>query len=374
MSSLTRIKAGEKFVPREGAYNRFCEVAEQFMPGTGGPPIDGREDGPRLVARVKNNTGAQIAFGACVMLDENPSSLSIYPGSNGYEINNSPGFSAVFRSSTSTTMFPQRFGVALEPIAAGEIGRVCVRGLCVALGSASSGWLMPTFTSSSSGFTATTKRTSVNVLHAMSDGFAVVYLDEAPWQTRRSSTGAPSTVTSAVRGQTYGGGSDADGFTYTGSGGLMSGSIIKVPASGIYDIRYNLHAELVLNGGTLPSGITGAFPFHVNNIIITARIVFVDSGGSLLGAFNWPIVNSNYGNLICAPLLYEHSGGVGYGCAPFTYGSTTLETRTALYSNVALSVGVALQVSSFSGPSYSITVRGTGIIRPAEQDIYVAPP
>lgn len=386
MSTLTRFKKGDPFIPREDWLNAVADAGEAFLRdgrptgGAGDPPVP---VGSRLVVRVKNDTGAQIAFGAPVMLTETTTAQSVYTDGP-YEANASPTFSAVFRDSTTTTMFPQRYGVAMEPIPDDEFGTVCLVGICATNCAASTGWLMPEFTSSSSSFVATTKRTNAQVVGALANGAALIYLSDAPWQTRRSSIASPATVTSATRGGTFG----TDGFDHTATATLSAGaweqviptSIIKVPATGIYDFRYNLHAMLTLNGNSLPAvGITGAYPFHVRNVLVMAKIVQVDNTtGAYISGVNWPPLASGLksSGLIESTILEEYAGGIGYGYAGQANGSAMLETRFSLSSGTTLSVGLMVQVycGVSSPPSIALNLVGTGIVRPAEQEIYLDPP
>ena len=130
---LTRIKAGEKFVVREGAYNAFCDAAEANAANAGASGRSGTAaggNGPALIVSIINETGHQLDAGYGCWLDELESSAPLTQSR--YDANARPMMRAAFRTFVSTARWNQLFGVLLESIPAGSIGRVCIAGVCAA--------------------------------------------------------------------------------------------------------------------------------------------------------------------------------------------------------------------------------------------------
>lgn len=131
---LTRIKAGEKFVVREGAYNAFCDVAEANAPNIGAAGGRGTASGtagPALTVQVKNNTGVQLEAFETFCADHNLTGQSgqLTIDGNEYAVGASP---IVCIGSADRESDQVQLLITLEPIPIGEIGRAVIRGLCIA--------------------------------------------------------------------------------------------------------------------------------------------------------------------------------------------------------------------------------------------------
>lgn len=389
MSIFTRAVEGQPLRVPAAAYNGAMEVAEWFQTRgrpTGGGPIGGVAPRHQILVRVKNSTGSAIAFGGCVPFEESAASLSAITGSGTFrEINSSPILVASTR--TTTTKIPQDFGIAVEPIPDGETGLACVGGICLCSAGVGSGWVMPIISGSGVSFSGTSKRTSAQVIGSTTDGYAIVYLSPAPWQTRRSVPGASQNVTNADRGNAiYNNTTTGDGFSDTqtislslggGWSELIDDSVIKVPTNGIYDIEYNIYSELTFNGGVRGT-VTGAYTINVGHYMILAKLTYVsESTGLVIGGLNYPGSGGDGACLINPTIIYESSPGALIGFPSKAYGNATIKLRTSLSSSVSRAVGIQMVAIADIGAysiSASLFTHGVGSIQPAMQEMYIEPP
>lgn len=338
---LTRIKAGEKFVVREGAYNAFCDAAEANAAnfgaaGRGGTAAGG--NGPALIVKIINDTGFQLDAGFPCWLDELESPAPL--DQTRYDANARPMLRAVFRTGYATTRMNQLFGVCVEPIPAGDIGRVCIRGICAAyvkessslVGEDAGRYAIPVQTLSGleadlcvfrrsmtegpveilqllgdeaaiGGTVARLYLVSVDqkpaVVRAMRDpthGYVPLYQVNLDNLSRFSNLNAgsgqyPNVFDGFYRSFTI---TDAPLTALSGTGalankGLIENSIVRVPCRGMYDISFTALCLLEISGtSTGISSIQVGDSLSISELAYAVKLVTVNDAGDEVTAVQYP--------------------------------------------------------------------------------------
>lgn len=402
MSLFSRAVEGQPLRVPAQAYNAAMDVAEWFQTRgrpTGGGPIAGTKETHRLVVDVRNDTGAQLNVGECVSLQELTGASAGLNSSGYYEVNDSPLTLAVLRSDTTTTQWDQPFGVAIEPIPDGEIGKVCVSGLCVATvgaGSSGQGYATPVFTGAGATLSPTSHRGPVRVLQPIEGNYHLVLIESSRWQARRhlNLTGTSYTrVLSSVRGTGAFNSANSDGIlvsdeTLTSTySSVITSSIIKVPCDGIYDIRYDVSGRVAVNnGGTsaraLKTTNAAETTLTMSRFAVGLEIVILDASNVVQTFAHWPALTATAATrgaeIVCIPVIASSYTGFDY----HKYGGGSVRLNMRLWLTTYRKIGLRMSVAewptgdaAFVNSEFvpKITLRGTGYIEPATPDIYLDP-
>lgn len=131
--TLTRATPGKPLRIPAGAYNAFCDAAEEFQRNgyrTGARDSSGGGNRSALIVSVSNGTGSLINQFKAITADYGVEEVLTIDGS-AYAVASSPilKVSSFYRDTDDTN---PHLMIAQEPINVGEIGTACIRGVCIA--------------------------------------------------------------------------------------------------------------------------------------------------------------------------------------------------------------------------------------------------
>lgn len=402
-TTFTRAEAGQPLEIAAEAWNASLDAAEAF-----------RRDGRRvfetsvnsgqfphcLYVNVRNDTGQQIQAGECVTFEELSGGETVL-NDGLYAINAGPILVATLHPNNSIGQMTPNYGAALEPIPDGEVGKVCVYGVCaVTVGSGTSdgtGYLAIVATGSGSIFTLTSKRTGIRVIQTIQAAQVIAFIEGGYWQCRANGYGISAGSNTYVLGDGRGYGTfqstNADGFVLSDEvltssySSVITTSIIKVPADGIYDVRYDIAGRLsVNNGGGSPRALKAAngaeTTFTISRFAVGLELVVLDNSNAVQTLAHWPALTATAATrgAEIARIPVTSSSYVGMDWPDYCGGSVSLNLRLNL--TTYRKFGVRMSVSSWPTGDAAfvnsefvprITLRGTGCAELAVQDLYLAP-
>jgi hypothetical protein len=338
-----RRDAGERVVNSASAWNAAMAAAEDYVrrqnAGLGSLSIGGYPTFPAHTVLVLNERGSKILAGSPVVVADRYVDPLIKPIGFPYEL---PLLRAPFVTQQLRETLDLRFGVAIETIPVGEIGPVCVGGVCVAsyyagpeaLDRRDYGYLYVVADGSAASFGPTTKLTSIQLLNSPhASSFSLIRIGSAPWCLRALS--ALSGATEGPNGDRFSDGFELHEAIYRNppTDVTIPDSRIRIPRTGVYDLRSIIHMELDIdNGGRIQ--IETALPYlEYFSSKMHARII-VENSTILHPVARW------FGAGVNVPvLLVAHPGGNNaFICPKKTSGCTSLDTRMFLTAGSTVAV------------------------------------
>lgn len=402
-TTFTRAEAGQPLEIAAEAWNASLDAAEAYA-RDGRPVFNTSVKSGQfphcLYVTVRNDTGQQIAVGECVTFEELSGGETVLGGSLS-DINQGPILVATLHPSNSIGQMTPNYGAALEPIPNGEFGKVCVYGVCAAntTDSASDGNGYATILTTGLGsfFCLTSKRTGIRVLQTLPSNNAIIFIEGGYWQCRANgygvSVGSNSYVLGDGRGYATFQTTNSDGFVLSDEvltssySSVITTSIIKVPADGIYDVRYDIAGRLsVNNGGGSPRALktSGASDttLTISQFAVGLELVVLDNSNVVQTLAHWPSLTASSATrgAEIARIPVTSSDYVGMDWPDYCGGSVSLNLRVNMVTYRKF--GVRMSVSSWPTGDAAfvnsefvprITLRGTGCAELAVQDLYLAP-
>lgn len=402
-TTFTRAEAGQPLKIAAEAWNASLDVAEAYA-------RDGRRvfeasvnpgQFPHcLYVSVRNDTGQQIEAGECVTFEELSGGETVLNGSL-YEINAGPILVATLHPNNSIGQMTPNYGAALEPIPNGEVGKVCVYGVCAVNttdnASDGTGYVTLFTTGIGSFFTLTSKRTGIRLIQSLPSNKAIVFIEGGYWQCRANGYGVSAGSNTYVLGDGRGYGTfqsiNADGFVLSDEvltssySSVITTSIIKVPADGIYDVRYDIAGRLSVNNGggsprALKTSSASDTTLTISQFAVGLELVVLDNSNVVQTLAHWPALTGTAATrgAEIARIPVTSSDYVGMDWPDYCGGSVSLNLRLNMVTYRKF--GVRMSVSSWPTGDAAfvnsefvprITLRGTGCAELAVQDLYLAP-